>query len=155
MSIIQSLLDRACISDDSILNIIIIGNEPIEFIDFLKRLPHNYIKYSDIYHGNFHPNIILCNNKIDNYEKCRELSITYHIPTITVDHVLKSDILDNDKLKFIDNLPCATKVAINMPIHRSWHSIHDKILPYNINNDEMLNAWQHLLIYTSKKVFSL
>ena len=155
MNMTQSILDRELINDTSILNIILIGNEPSNFIKFLDKLPHKYLSYEHLYYGNYNPNLIICNNKIDNYNICRELSIRYHIPIITVDHSLKSTLLDNEKIKFIDNLPCSYKIAANIPIHRSWHSIHDKVLPYDINNQQNLESWNKLIIDTSKRVFSL
>ena len=43
MNMTQSILDRELINDTSILNIILIGNEPSNFIKFLDKLPHKYL----------------------------------------------------------------------------------------------------------------
>lgn len=155
MNMMPSILDRELINDRSILNIIVIGNEPTNFIKFLNKLQHKYLSYEDLYYGYCNPNLIICNNKIDNYNICRELSIRYHIPIITIDHILKSDLLDSDKIKFIDNLPSSYKIAINKSISESWHSIHNRILSYDINNQQLIESWNKLLIDISKKVFSL
>lgn len=155
MNMTQSILDRELLTQNSILNIVLLGQEPKAFLDFLNKLSHKYILYDNLYYGNYQPNLIICNNKITHYDMCRELSIRYHIPIITVDHYAKTDLLDNDKIKFIDNLPCSFKIATNMSIYKSWNSIHDKILPYDINSSENITIWKELLFQTSKKVFQL
>lgn len=155
MNMIQSILDKSTINDNSILNVLIIGNEPDSFIQFIKKLKHNYLLYNDIYYGKFNPNIILCNDRIYNHDLCKNLSILYHIPIITVDHSIKNKLFDDNKLKIIDDLPCCTKIAINFPVNRSWNSIHDDVIPYDINDNITLEIWNNLLISTSKKVFTL
>lgn len=152
---VQTILDKSLITNDSILNILIIGNEPNDFIQFIKKLKHNCLSYNDIYYGKLNPNIILCNDKIANYDICKNLSILYHVPTIVIDHSIKNKLFDDNKLKIIDDLPSCTRIAINMAITRSWGSIHDHIIPYEINNNATIETWNNLLISTSKKVFTL
>ncbi len=89
MNMTQSILDRELLTQNSILNIVLLGQEPKAFLDFLNKLSHKYILYDNLYYGNYHPNLIICNNKITHYDICRELSIRYHIPIITVDHYAK------------------------------------------------------------------
>lgn len=153
MNFIQSIINNNLITQDSILTIVVTDNSNIEFIDFLKNSPHKFIEYNHLYYGSETPNLVLCNNKIDYYHLCKQLSITYHIPSIVVDHVIKNDIYDSDKLKFLDNLPCSLRVAKNLSIYRSWDSIHDKILPYDNNND--LKAWLDFLYNATKKEFKI
>ena len=117
-------------------------------------LGHKLIEYDDLYYGGQTPDLVLCNNKILHYNICRQLSIIYHIPSIVVDHTAKSDIYNNDKIKFLDNLPSSFKVATNIEIYRSWHNIHDKVLPYSNNKDHIAN-WSKFLYDISQKGFDL
>lgn len=155
MNIVQTILDKSIINHNSILNILLVGNEPDSFIEFLKKLKHNCLSYNDIYYGKLNPHIIVCNDRIYNYDLCKKLSILYHVPIITVDHSIKNKLFDDNKLQIINDLPCCTKIAINFPISKSWNSIHDDVIPYDINNNITLETWNNLLISTSKKVFSL
>lgn len=153
MNIVKSILDRHF--DFTTLNIIVLGKEPDTFMSFLGKLNHKYYHYNDLYFASSHPNLLLCNNRIENYKLYKELVLLYHIPSISIDHTTKNSLLDNEKLKFIDDIPTCTKVATNIPISRSWNSIHDYILPYDINRVETLDSWNNLLIQTSKKVFKI
>ena len=153
MNFTQAILNNLLISDDSRLTILVTDNSGSELIDFLKQSSHRFIKYEDLYYGSEIPNLVLCNNKIDYYHMCKELSITYHIPSVVVDHVVKNDIYDNEKLKFLDNLPCSFKVAKNISVYKSWNSIHDKILSYSNTDD--LDNWLKFLLQAAKKEFIL
>lgn len=153
MNFTQCILNSLLLKESSSLTILLTDDSVPEFIKFLEQSPHKFIRYEDLYYGSEAPNLILCNNKIEYYHVCKELSIIYHIPSIIVDHIIKNDIYDNDKLKFLDNLPCSFRVAKNLSIYKSWNSIHDKILPYDNNND--LEAWLDFLFNVAKKEFVL
>lgn len=153
MNFTQSIINNAINISNKKLTILLVDNEKKEFINFLKQLDHKFIYFNDLYFGGNIPNLILCNNKIDYYHQCKELSIRFHIPSIIVDHNIKNDVYDENKIKFFDNLPCSTKVAINIPIFKSWNSIHDKILPYAIDNIEYLESWSKLLNEISNREF--
>lgn len=155
MNFIPSILQNSTQTTHSTLTILLVDKEKEDFINFLKQLGHRFVYYSDLYFGGIVPDLILCNNKIDYYHQCKELSIRYHIPCIIVDHSVKNDVYDETKLKFLDNLPCSIKIAINTPVYRSWHSIHDKILPYGSNDQNQLNLWSDLLNTATKKEFSI
>ena len=117
---IQSILNRELISKISDVCILLVDKEQEAFINFLRPLGCKFIYYSDLYYGFNQPHLLLCNNKIEYYGMCRDLIITYHIPSIIIDHTMKNNLLDNEKIKFLDNLPCSFRVAINLPVHRSW-----------------------------------
>ena len=154
MNFTQSILNRELINYGSKLNILFIDNEYADFKLYIEKLGHRFINVRDLYLGSETPNLILCNNKISHYTTCRNLSIIYHIPSIIVDHSIKSDLLDNNKTQFLDNLPCSYKIAINLPIYRSWGSIHDKVLNY-LPAEECKQTWSKLLIDTSKRIFTI
>lgn len=153
MNFTSSILNSCIKNHNTILTILVVDKEKEEFINFLKQLNHRFVYYNDLYFGGIVPNLLLCNNKIDYYHECKELSINYHIPSIIIDHNIKNDIYDNDKIKFLDNLPCSTKVAINRDVYNSWHFIHDKVLPFSSNNMEQLNSWAELLHTTNNREF--
>lgn len=155
MNFTQSILKNSINNPKKILTIFLVDKEKPDFIDFLQPLGHKFIYYDDLYFGNNIPNLLICNNKIEYYHLCKQLSISYHIPSIIIDHNIKSDLYDEDKIKFIDNLPCSFKIATNIPIYRSWHSIHDKILPYSKDNSQQLNSWSELLVSVSHKEFTI
>lgn len=155
MNFTSSILKNSVNQQNPILTILVVDQEKEDFINFLKPLGHKFVYYSDLYFGGIVPNLILCNNKIDYYHQCKELSIRYHIPSIVVDHNVKSDIYDENKIKFLDNLPCSFKIATSIPVYRSWHSIHDKVLPYSNNDAKQLEPWSELFNAAIKKEFIL
>lgn len=151
MNCTQSILYNSLKSNP--LTILLVDKEKEEFILFLKQLGHKFIYYNDLYFGGIVPNLVLCNNKIDYYNQCKALSINYHIPSIVVDHNIKNDIYDDTKIKFLDNLPCSLRVATSIEVYKSWHSIHHKVLPYQMNDRQLLQDWSDLLDSTSRKGF--
>lgn len=154
MNFTQSILNRELISYESKLNILLIDNEHNNFKEYIENLGHRLIVFNDLYLGGEVPNLILCNNKVVHYNTCRSLSVRYHVPSIIVDHNVMSDLLDNAKSKFLDNLPCSYKIAINLSIYKSWGSIHDKVLNY-LPDQECKQTWSKLLIDTSKRIFTI
>ena len=149
---IQSILDRELISKVSDVKILLVDKDKEDFINFLQPLGCKFLYYDDLYYGNNNPNLLLCNNKIDYYNACRNLVITYHIPSIIIDHNIKSNLLDNEKIKFIDNLPGSFKVATSLPIYRSWHNIHNKVIPHNTDS---LDIWAENILQVSRRKFDL
>jgi hypothetical protein len=154
MNFVPSLINRSLMINNPNLTIVLTDTDQKEFILFLEMLGHKLIEYDDLYYGGELPDMVLCNNKIVHYNLCRKLSLTYHIPSIVVDHSVKNDIYNNDKIKFLDNLPSSFKIATNTEIYRSWHNIHDKVLPYGNNKDYITN-WSSFLLEISQKGFDL
>lgn len=155
MNIIPSIFEQSLSRDKNLsLTILLIDNEREDFINFLKPLGHKFIRYEHLYLGSELPNMLLCNNKVSYYEIAKQVSITYHIPSIIIDHVPKSNIYNEDKLKFLDNLPSSFRVATSIQIHKSWHSIHDRILPYG-KDTSFLEAWYDFLLEVALKGFHI
>lgn len=155
MNMIGSLLSRETLSFKDKLNILWLPIDDPNFIAFISKLQHNIIDIKDLYFGWKIPNLLICNNKIFQYESALELSIRYHIPTLIIDHHKKSPMLDTQKIQLINDLPSSYSIALNRDIHNSWDKNHNQILGFDINDPTNIEIWDTLLHNIAKKVYVL
>lgn len=145
---------REYINPDSKLNIVWTPTDSIYFQQFISKMGHTLLSFDHLYFGKYNPQLIICNNKTLYYEKCRAISIQFHIPSIVIDHDKKSDIVDSAKLSTIDSsFPCSYKIALSEDISKSWGGNHHKILSYNASDKKNIEIWKNSIIQTSKMVF--
>lgn len=155
MNIIGSLLAREFLSFNDKLNIIFLPADNPNFVMFIDKLNHKILEIKDLYYGSFIPNILLCNNKIFQYQQALDLSIRYHIPILIIDHHKKNPMLDEKKIQVIDDLPSSYSIALNNDIYVSWDKIHNQVLDFNINDNDSLEIWNNLLHNIAKKVYTI
>lgn len=155
MNMVSGITSRENLNIDSKLNVVWTSPDSQYFTNFIQSLGHNLILFDHVYFGHSNPHIILCNNKISSYESMNDLSIQFHIPILVIDHTIKSELIDSSKVKLLNNFSCCYKICINKNIYDSWGATHDKILSYDIQDENNRSLWQNLIIQVSKKVFLL
>ena len=100
MNSITGILNRENITEEDGLNIVWTPADDLRFQQTIQDIGHNLLSFDHLYFGCDTPHIILCNNKIMYYEKCKNLSIQFHIPVLMIDH----DLNDAKKEKIlVDN----------------------------------------------------
>jgi hypothetical protein len=155
MNMIGSLLSKELLSFNDKLDIIwlpLLDNK--KFIRFFDSLQHNILDINDLYYGNFIPNMIVCNNKVFQYEQALSLSVRFHIPILVIDHTTKSPMLDTEKVRILEDLPCSYSIAINKNIYDSWNKYHNQILVYD-ETPQSIETWNTLLHNIAKRLFIL
>lgn len=155
MNIVSAIINRENISYQSNLNIVWTPTDNKYFTKFIEQIGHTLIDINDIYFGDIYPHLIICNDKIMFYDQVKTLSIRCYIPILVIDHNIKKNIFDHEKLAIINDLPCSYHVATNDDVYASWGKYHDQVLNYNINDSNDITIWNNLLYNLSKKVFNL
>lgn len=153
MSMITTILHKEKIYPDSRINILWTECGDPQFKEFISSIGYRLLSFADIYYAFNHPNIIICNDKVRFFDQCRALSIQFHLPVLLIDHMIKPNLLDKDKINDLNSFPCLHSVAISKKISESWNGFHDQILSYNKTNPESKNIWKNLIYQTTKKIF--
>jgi hypothetical protein len=101
----------------------------------------NLIDLEDILYGIYDIDLVICNNRIINLDKCLELCIFFHCPLIIIDHTEKphyiSDISNNYLFDPI------YQIAVSESICNSWNRIHNKVITYD-NIIEIIDIMQNM-----------
>lgn len=148
MNSITGILSREYITRKDKLNIVWTPLDHALFEEQIKKLGHKLLSFDHLYFGKDSPQLIICNNKVLFYEKCKNIAIQFHIPVLVIDHDLKPKNI-NDKEKY--ELPAMYKIALSEKIATSWNEPYHKILePNQANNIEL---WADIIFKTSKKLF--
>lgn len=154
MNILSGVLSREFISPNSTLSILWTNPENT-FTDFVKSLGHELIVFDQLYFGVNRPQLIICNNKISHYQEVQMLSLQFHLPVLVVDHKPKSDLIDEEKIGVLNKFYCSYSIAINQNIYESWGSKHDRILDFDIRNQESKTIWNNLIHQIPKRIFTI
>lgn len=152
--IISSIVNKEKVSINSRIKILWTPSNK-EFEHFVSKLNVDLVQFEQIYYGNSFANIIVCNNKIDYYNQCFNLSRRLHLPVLLIDHNIKNSLFDNEKIKTYDYFPCMHHVCISKTISDSWSLNNTQILSYNHQDKDNISVWQNLLYQISKKVFKI
>lgn len=150
--IISTILAREKIKIDSTIKILWTPCSN-EFEEFIKQIGYELISFNQIYYGNSIPNIIFCNNKIDYYDICYNLSNRLHLPVLLIDHTAKNPLYDTEKVKGLNNFVCMHHICISKNISDSWQLKNAQILSYNLNDKDNIKIWKNLIFQTTKKIF--
>lgn len=97
--------------------------------------------------------IIICNNKINDLEKCSALSYFLHCPLLIIDHDTKPAFIENDILE--DQSNSVYNIAINYQIKSSWWNRANAVMNYDIDDPDSLEHWYNSLYQISRIPFSL
>ena len=150
MNAITGILMRELLTPEDRLNIVWTPVDNAVFENKIKNLNHKLLSFNHLYFGYESPHLIVCNNKIIYREKCKNISIQFHIPILMIDHYEKPPNITEENEE-IDSygMPCCYKVAMSEKISESWSSTkYEKI----INKSEDVD-WNNILYNTSKLVF--
>lgn len=153
MNTITGILSRELLNKESTLNILWTHLDSLSYDKTIRSLNHNLITFDHLYFAKDTPNIIICNNKVLYYKKCRDISIQFHIPVIVIDHDIKPENLTdtNEDDNTLYNFPTQYNIAMSEEIANSWQTNYDKIIkPEEIKNKEY---WSELIYNTSKIIF--
>jgi hypothetical protein len=150
---IQNIINKEYLKDNIRLNIVFSG-EFEEFLSFIKTaLPLSSItNFTSTFYNINIPNIIICNDRSDNLSKSIELCKFFHIPLLLVDHAKKTDsVID---IPDIDFEPFYS-ISLSTPIYNSWNKTHDKILDFDIYNENNIIIWKDIINKLCKQTFML
>jgi hypothetical protein len=152
--IISSILHRERLKLNDTINSIW---TPIhnDFDIFVDDLGIKKIYINQLYYGNNIPDIIICNNKIEYYHQCYNISKDLHIPVLLIDHIVKGPLYDNDKVKALNVFYCYHHICISKSVSDSWDLKNAQILSYHKNNQENISIWKNLIFQTAKKIFKI
>lgn len=152
MNSISGILAREYIQKTDKINILWTSCDSIIFDQMFKKLEHNLLGFDHLYFGKDIPNIIICNNKILYHEKCKNISIQFHIPVLIIDHADKPrDLLDEGDVDNKYELPTVYKIAMNENIAKSWGGSYNKVLDNKTATD--VDFWKSIIFRTTKMVF--
>jgi hypothetical protein len=153
---ITSILDKEFVDNlSSNINILISDDKDILFKNFINKAcnPCRIMTFGDTYYGNQTPNIIICNNRISDLNKCNDLALFFHCALLVVDNQDKPDIINNKiSSTFIFNI--AYQIATSQRIYLSWNKIQDQVLLYNIY-DNSSSIWRNIIYNLIKQPFLL
>jgi len=152
--IIPTLLSRELINATSPINILWTESSD-KFTEFIKSFGHNLISFKDLYYGNNVPQLIICNNKLNDYTKCLSISVKLHLSVLLIDHEPKNKFLDINKVGELNDFPSKYHICLSEAIKTSWAVTDCQILSYDLNNKDNKATWQNLIFQTSKKNFLL
>lgn len=153
MNSITGILSRETIQPNDSINILWTPSDNMIFERAIQKLNHNLIGFDHLYFGKDSPHAILCNNKILYYEKCKNISIQFHIPVLLIDHAIKpKDLSDDEGLAYKYELPSSYKIAVSDKIAQSWGGKYNKVL--NGKGDiSDIDMWRRVIYQTCKMVF--
>jgi hypothetical protein len=126
-----------------------------DFNEFVDELNIEKLNINQLYYGNSIPHIIICNNKIEYYNQCYNLSRGLHLPVLLIDHFNKGPLYDNNKVKALNSFDCFHHICISKSVSDSWDLKNTQILSYHKNNKENISIWKNLIFQTSKKMFKI
>jgi|APGre2960657373_1045057.scaffolds.fasta_scaffold01681_2 hypothetical protein len=153
MNSVTGILARETINNNDKVNILWTPVDNMIFEKTVQKLGHNLIAFDHLYFGKDCPHIIICNNKFLYYEKCKNISIQFHIPVLLIDHISRPrDVIEDETLTHKYEFPSAYKIALNESIAKSWATSYHKILD-NKNDISNLEMWQRVIFQTCKMVF--
>ena len=129
MNSITGILIREKIQNTDKINVLWTPSDNMIFEQAFKKLKHNTIGFDHLYFGKDTPQVIICNNKILYYEKCKNISIQFHIPVLLIDHAVRPKELSEEEVNLHKyELPSSYKIAMNEKIAASWGGSYHKIL---------------------------
>jgi hypothetical protein len=64
----------------------------------------NLLSFEDSLFGHLSLDLIICNNKITQLEKCMDLAYFFHCPVLVIDHETKPSFLSQDIISMFDQM---------------------------------------------------
>jgi hypothetical protein len=154
--LISSIIKRYTNTYDTPLNVIMGSCENKSFDFFLRKFVignGNLLSFEDSLFGHLSLDLIICNNKITQLEKCMDLAYFFHCPVLVIDHETKPSFLSQDIISFQSN--SIFLIAINNEIYNSWNRMHNLVLNFNHKDNENIEKWKNLLYQITKIPFNM
>jgi len=126
-----------------------------EFEKFIRYINCNLIDIHQLYYGSCIPDLIVCNDKVENHSYCYNLSRKLHLPVLLIDHIEKNPIYDSSKISLLNHFSCYHHVCISKKISDTWELKNVQVLSYNINDKDNILIWKNLIFQTAKKLFKI
>jgi hypothetical protein len=93
----------------------------------------NLIDMEDTLYGIYDIDLVVCNNRMINLDKCIELALFLHCPLIIIDHVEKPNYISEVPNHYM--FEPVYQIAVSENICNSWNRIHNKVIPYSNISD--------------------
>jgi hypothetical protein len=151
MNSITGILNRENITEEDGLNIVWTPADDLRFQQTIQDIGHNLLSFDHLYFGCDTPHLILCNNKIMYYEKCKNLSIQFHIPVLMVDHDLKPSNVSDEKATY--DFPTSKNIAMSQRIADSWERQNYDSIIDNVEHAHSKNIWRKFIFQTTQTIF--
>jgi hypothetical protein len=154
---ISSVIDKEFIENSSSnISILISDDNDRVFKNFIIKTcdPCSIITFGTTYYGNETPNLIICNNRISDLNKCNDLALFFHCGLLIVDNQDKPDIINN-KISSIFIFNPVYQIATSQRIYLSWNKIQNKVLSYDMYNANSISIWRNLIYNLIKQPFML
>lgn len=157
--LISSIIKRTLNTRQSELNIVISNCEDPSFVIFLEErvftAGSNILFFDSFLTANTPIDLVICNSRITQFEKCFNLSGFFQCPMLIIDHDHPSALVDT-KIK-TERVICPHLIylARSKDIYDSWGQYHDVILDYEFYNRDNTNEWQNLIYKLSKTNFQM
>ena len=152
--LMSSIIKRVLNTRESPLNIIMSHSEDSAFLLFLQEIVSikgtKILSVSDSLMANTPIDLIICNSRITQFDKCFAVSNFFQCPMIIIDHTLPSHLIDPKAKMERAIFPHLIHVARSKEIYDSWGKYHDLVLDYEFNNEKNTNEWRDLIYKTSK-----
>ena len=150
---ISNLINKEFLEFTDSINILSSRPENQNIILYIKKTIKNcyIINFDNTYYGNMEPNIVMCNNRVMDLEKCIDVAEFFHIPLIIVDTEKKSPLITN-KIDTTFEFEPVTQIAISKEIYFSWNKIHDYVIYLDAKSE---TQWQNIIYNLCKQTFKL
>ena len=150
----SSIIKRNLNTRESPLNIIMSHCEDSAFVLFLQEIVltvgTRVFSFNDSLMANTPIELIICNSRITQFDKCFTVSNFFQCPMIIIDHTPPSRLIDPKAKKERAIFPHLIYIARSKEIYDSWGGYHNLILDYEFNDESNTNAWRDLIYKTSK-----
>jgi len=148
---IQNIINKELINENTKLNIIYDESENLQFNNFIKKLFINssILNYDDSIYGMNNPHLVICNNR-NTLLKTIEFCYFFHIPLLLIDHTVKNttDTIDINLLSFYS-------IALSNKIYNSWNRIHNEVLNFDVYSEKSKSVWKNIIIKLCKTTFTI
>ena len=99
------------------------------------------------------PDIIICNNKINDIEKCGKISYFFHCPILVVYHEPRPSFVEKD---IVDHQSKSIyTIALNSHINKSWWNKANSVMGYDAENPDNIEQWYSAIYQISRLPFSI
>jgi hypothetical protein len=150
---IHSLLSREIKhSINSEYNILWIPSPDPYFEKFFASLGYRLLSKHHLFLGQYVPELAITNNKTSQIDVIIEICLHYQINLCIIDHEIKSEIIDSNKIiNKYNKIPNICNIALNQAIADSWGVQYDAVLDYHNSND--IIKWKHIIHNLTHKTF--
>lgn len=150
---ISNIINKEFLEFRKKINILSSRPENQNIVLYLKKVIKNcsIINFDNTYYANLEPNIVICNNRIMDLDKCVSIAKFFHAPLVIIDTEKKSNLITN-KIDTVFEFQPIVQVAISKEIYFSWNKIHDYVIALDTESE---TQWQNIIYNICKQTFKL